>query len=345
MPLAEPQFSELITRLDAESGMRRKLRVLANSWSDLRELSAEQRQRLALAVGNRWAWRNVESLFGSSGQLSESQLQVKAFFDELRGAEPDELSRMASEVRQGDFSTVRSQVVEALDEALDAEEEPEVDVGTEGQETGEAEVESKSDIAVEPQPVAEAQDEVSAPEPEPEFERPVEEPPHVEPATLKAGSVTDGQAAPEPEQETTPVADSAADTPESSFEAAEVVQAFFDLETADEEGPSGIESLRVLRRLARGGATTTRADRAATVRGLSSGWAARRAVTSLIRSRSVESLDEALALIGDLPTATQQSWCLGDLVEYWDLDEVGLRRVLAAAPTEAAKRRLERRAS
>ena len=64
----------------------------------------------------------------------------------------------------------------------------------------------------------------------------------------------------------------------------------------------------------------------------------------MIRSHSATDLEEALGLIRRLPGATDQLWCLGDLIQYWDLDDEARRRVVDAAPTEPGKRRLARRA-
>jgi len=304
MPLAEPLFSELIVRLDGESGMRRKVRVLASSWSLLRELSPQQRERLALAIGNRWAWRNIESLFGNTGELSENQRQVKAFFDDLRGTEPEELREIGKQIREGEFTAAKSRLLDAVGEALEEESEPEDD----SQGAVEAEPESRREAPVVTPPVAPSVIEAMESEP---AQRPSVTPPPVEP---------------EPEPAIGPE--------ESSVEP-----------RRSDRGPlSAVESLSVLRQLSAGEAPSTRAGRAAMVRSLTSGWAARRAVSSIIRSHSAADLSEALALIRQLPTAAQQIWCIGDLVEHWDLEDGERRRVLAEAPTDSARRRLALRA-
>jgi hypothetical protein len=76
---------------------------------------------------------------------------------------------------------------------------------------------------------------------------------------------------------------------------------------------------------------------------LGGGWPARRAVSELIRSGSFDDLDEALASIERLDTPARRAWCLGDLLERGALDERAAERILAAAPSPAARRRLERR--
>ena len=96
MALEEPLFSELLQRLHGEKGMRRKVRLLAGSWSLLHKLSPQQREHLGLAIGNRWAWRNIESLFGNPARLSENQREVKEFFDSMRETDPEDLRQIAS---------------------------------------------------------------------------------------------------------------------------------------------------------------------------------------------------------------------------------------------------------
>jgi hypothetical protein len=73
------------------------------------------------------------------------------------------------------------------------------------------------------------------------------------------------------------------------------------------------------------------------------GWAGRRALSAMIRQRAFESLGEVLGLIARLDSPVQQLWCLADLLEYWELDASGRQAVLAAAPTAAGRRRLQRR--
>ena len=321
MPLEEPLFSELLQRLDGESGMRRKVRLLAGSWSLLRELSAEQRQQLALAVGNRWAWRNIETLFGNSRQLSDNQREVKEFFESMRETDPRELRTIGREIKDGNFATVQSRVMGALEEAL------------------EEEIDSEDNL---PEPV-EPVPEPSRPAPEEPGERPSvaptpaepEESPIAQPAVARPE-----ERDPTPELEPKPQPEPA----DITFEQNLVEDAPFYDNRRDATALSGVDSLRLLRRLSSGQISSTRAGRAAMVGSLASGWAARRAVSSIIRSHSVADVDEALALIRRLPTATQQTWCLGDLVQHWDLDDDARGRVLAAAPTESVRSRLALRA-
>ena len=328
MSLAEPQLQHLLKRLEAESGMRRKVRVLAGSWSVLQELSPEQRERVALAVGNRWAWRNIDRLFGNPLEMSDNQREVKSFFDSFRDTDPAELRRVGREIREGEFGGARSRVMDALEDAL----EEETEVEDESQAPVEAVPEPRppapaAPAVVETASTVAAESSRSEPEPEPEIEPEPEAKPELEP---------EPELKPEPEREHDPADFDVEPTPveDTPFEGYQEEAAVL----------SAVEALRVLRRLSSGRVSSTPAGRAAMVGSLGSGWAARRAVTSIIRSHSADDLDEALALIRRLPTATQQTWCLGDLVQFWDLDDDERSRVLAAAPTESARNRLAHRA-
>lgn len=356
MALEEPLFSELVQRLHGEKGMRRKVRLLAGSWSLLQKLSPQQREHLGLAIGNRWAWRNIESLFGNPESLSDNQRQVKEFFDSMRETDPAELRQIGREVKEGNFNTVKSRVMEAVEEALDDETAVEGELPEPVQVEPEPEPDLKEEVAVGPQvgPVAapevvERQPDSSTPAPqdpsgEPEesqsAEAPVAESPNMEPQAVD----------PEPGREPEPEADpqiepvERSESQDSTAEPAATEDEPFAAYRTENAALSAVDSMRILRQLASGDAASTRAGRAALVESLSSGWAARRAVSALIRSHAAADLGEALALVRQLPTDTQRTWCLGDLVEFWDLDEEARRSVLAAAPTDAARRRLARRA-
>jgi len=328
MPLEEPLFSELMQRLDGERGMRRKVRLLAGSWSDLRKLSPEQREQQALAIGNRWAWRNIESLFGNPDELSDNQRYVKVFFEDLRDTEPDELRKVGREIKEGGFATAAKHVLGAVEEALDEE------TGAEDDSQGSLETVPEPSRAEPPVP----QDAAAAPVIEVHASEPIHLEPPLEEEPAKRPSVRPPLSKPAPEPEPKP------EPADSAVEPTPAEDTLVDDLRSDSTALSAVQSFRVLRRLSSGQVSSTRAGRAAMVGSLGSGWAARRAVSSIIRSHSVANLDEALALIRQLPAATQRTWCLGDLVQYWDLDDDARSRVLAAAPTKSARSRLAHRA-
>jgi len=109
---------------------------------------------------------------------------------------------------------------------------------------------------------------------------------------------------------------------------------------------SAVQRLRELRELREnpaGVAALGAAGRAELVANLGPGWAARRAVSELIRGGVVTGVDESLGLIAQLDTPVRQSWCLGVLIDHVRLSAAERERVLEAAPTAAARRRLARR--
>lgn len=366
MKVQEARLEDLIKRLEAERGMGRKARLLAGSWPFLRELLPKQRERVALAVGSRWAWRNLESLFGHPDKLSENQLRVQAIFERMSDADVNELSRLSTEIKQGGLGGARSRLLGAVEELL--EEKLAAESGTAAQRPAAPAVAPERTEAAAPEQarmMPESSEEEAASEFRARSGGPGEpgEPGQVsEPGGLEARleepieEEIPGVAPAKPE----PVDAPATDTGRHELEpgaygpAVEGVQEEEVLEEELEDEPndrrrrdaatlSAVESLRVLRRLSSGETASSRAGRAELVGSLGSGWAARRAVSSMILSRSAADLDEALALIRRLPTATHQSWCLGDLLQHWELDDQARARVLAAAPTKAAKRRLARR--
>ncbi|MCP4201236.1 MAG: hypothetical protein GY769_04805 [bacterium] len=390
MKVQEARLEDLIRRLEAERGMGQKVRLLVGSWPLLRELSPQQRERVALAVGSRWALRHLEGMFGHPDKLSENQLRVQAIFERMSDADVNELRRLGEEIRQGGSSAARSRLLGALEDAL--EEKLAAEAGTDvGRPPPPAWLPATllEELDEPARPTRTAQPEQPLPPVPPEIPEqlgPVDEPEEADspqPAVARAELAEPGVDLERPEAvDTEPTrttsegslelagaAATAAATaapaakisrPELVHEAAESpaegAQEEGAFEAASEEAPAGrrhrdavtlsaVDSLRALRRLASGETASSPAGRAAMIASLGSGWAARRAVSSMIRSRSAADLDEALALIRSLASATEQTWCLGDLLQHWQLDDVGRERVLAAAPTEAARRRLARRAA
>ena len=87
------------------------------------------------------------------------------------------------------------------------------------------------------------------------------------------------------------------------------------------------------------------AERLSSLQRVGFGWQGRRALSEMIRSHSVGGPGEALSLICRLESPHHRTWCLGDLVAHWDLQEADLEKVLEAAPSRAAGRRLGNRAA
>lgn len=396
MTLHEVRLEELIKRLEAERGMGRKVRLLAGSWPLLRELSPQQRERVALAVGSRWAWRNLESMFGHPDELSDNQLQVKNIFEKIRTANPRELRKLGKEIKKGGFAGAQSSLLKALEEALEekvATEQISESPDLEQPEATEPGTSTQQEVPAPPPPppwlpgnMLEELDESEAPyrsrarEPvaavaavtrptlrrEPEGSDSGQSKPQPRPGAPKKEADTTSETPPPARARTEPgieerssespiTSEAAAGTSGSRGPSDETDESETSVEPALVENDpaasqrreavtlSAIESLRTLQRLSGGKVAPSRTSRAALVGSLGSGWAARRAVSSMIRSHALGDVDEALALISRLPNPTQRVWCLGDLLQHWQLDDDARRRVLAAAPTQTAKRRLTQR--
>jgi len=72
-------------------------------------------------------------------------------------------------------------------------------------------------------------------------------------------------------------------------------------------------------------------------------WARRRALQAWIEAGGATDLDGALELIGELPAAADRTWCLATLMAHGAWSDAERERIAAAAPTPAARRRLESR--
>lgn len=73
------------------------------------------------------------------------------------------------------------------------------------------------------------------------------------------------------------------------------------------------------------------------------GWARRRALLELLRSGAPAGLEEALGLVEALGAERDRAWCLGALADERPLSARDREALLAAVPTQAARRRIEGR--
>ena len=73
------------------------------------------------------------------------------------------------------------------------------------------------------------------------------------------------------------------------------------------------------------------------------GWARRRALLELLRSGSPIAFRDALGLVETLGSERDRAWCLGALAEDRILAGPDREALLAAVPSPAARRRMERR--
>lgn len=327
-------LEELLGALSHERGLAGRLRVLGQSWSLLRSLSPGEREKVALRVGSSWAWKRVEKAFLNGGELSENERLVGRVFEQMGDSDPKELRNLARMVKAGDRGGAQDLLMIKLTDALETaadEEEQRLEVISDftqaPSEPAEAEldVESNSDAAAaEPRSAAPPE---SAFEVAPEVE--------VEPAVAVEAAPAPA-AAPRPSVETAPPS-TAPSVPRSvtELDSAPSISSLGGLER--------LQALRSLERDPRPGIDLGQTGRAELVESLGGGWASRRALSRLIRERSLDDVDEAIALIQRLERSGQQTWCLADLLHHWELGPEEIERVLALAPTAAAHRRLSTR--
>lgn len=337
----------LLRALARERSLRGRLRVLGHSWKLLRSLTPAEREKVALRLGSNWAWKRVEKSFLHDGDLDETEQFVGRVFERLGDADPKELRKLASMVRSGDRRGAEDLLLLTLQEALEeeatlAEAQPSDDVPS---------VDGSSDA---PGVAAHVE---SPPEPSPKRTPEAEASPvaqgslESELVDTASGVLASSMARPvEPAPTTVPRIEA---RPEAvPLERAESIRRgesdamLGPTQLLPQSTAAGAEKLHLLRSLdagGRAGADLGREGRARLVESLGGGWASRRALSRMIAAGALEDLDEALHLIGRLTRQGQRIWCLADLIEKGGLDDESLGRVLEAAPTDAARRRLSRR--
>ena len=114
-------LDEFIEELSAQRSLHGKVRLLAHYWKQIRDLPSEDRQRVALALGSKAAWRHLEKLFAADGQLSEGELTVKRALEQVGSAEPEELRALAGQLRSGDYAEAGSDLIAVVGQVLEDE--------------------------------------------------------------------------------------------------------------------------------------------------------------------------------------------------------------------------------
>ncbi len=335
-------LQSLLKALGVATNLRERMGILARSWQLLRSLSPVQREQVALRVGSKWAWKRIEKAFLGDGHLSDNEKLIGRAFERLGEADPGELRQLARSIKDGNRNQAKDALAETLTNLLEeaAEEAPPLET------------------TVAPPPVVELPPVEEAP--------PAELGAPAEAAPVEADEATQGSepevADPLPASSTEPRAPEVVVLPPEPTRAEPVPASpapvsrvhreepapSFELEDFEASPPtsSGAERLRILRELQRGASSVARQDRsqrAALIEGLGGGWASRRALSQMISAKHFADVDEALDLIDRLERPGQRLWCLADLLEYWELSEPQIERVLDQAPTEAARRRLASR--
>lgn len=367
-------LQRILTDVRAQRRLTGKMSVLARYWHHIRGMPPSEREQVMAALGSQAAWRRLEAHFRRDGVLSESERSVKKTLDRV-AAEPARVREVVRQARSGDYRGAAAGAVEILSAEPSAEDaEPagsgadEVAAqGSEGSRTAGSEPAGSDPDAsdpAEPSDVAESLDRVGGDaaaepelaesesagleseaesEPEPQMESEAESEPEPQ---MESGAESE----PEPQMGSgAGMEDEIASEPEPAPEREAASVGPTGSDNHPDREPSGrltsaadrMAALRTLRK--GGGASGGAAERARLLARLGPGWASRRGLTEMIRSLALDSLDEALGLIATLDTDAQRAWCLGDLVQHWPLDDDEIERLLDAAPTAAARRRLQRR--
>jgi len=311
-------LDDFLETLAAQRGLHRKVRLLGHYWRQVRDLPADDRQRVALALGSESAWRHLEKFFGADGHLSEGELTVKRALRRVGRAEPDELRHLARRLRSGDYTEVGSELLVAMSQALEEE------------------------SGIDTHPELEAPRSEPTPDPEPDAAAPAAGAPvpeAVSEAEPETGAGPEAEAEQEPEA-AAPVEVQTEPEREQEMEAA----AGPEVQSApDPEPESGIQAAQKPDAIPRDRAEAASEDRRRDLHRLGGGWRARRLLGVWIREGKISNIEEALELAGVLDSDSQRSWFLGDLVQHWALEEAELAQVLAAAPSPRARQRLQDR--
>src|SRR3982751_2058598 len=109
------------------------------------------------------------------------------------------------------------------------------------------------------------------------------------------------------------------------------------------EAPSLTSRFQVLRRHLQEAGGISAEELYLVLENFPDGWARRRALLEILRSGSPAGLQDALDLVATLGSERDRAWCLGALADERPLNARDREALLAAVPTPAARRRLERR--
>lgn len=323
-------LDEFIETLRSQRGLHRKIRLLGHYWRQVRDLPPEDRQRVALALGSDAAWSHLEKLFAADGRLSEGEMTIKRALRRVGRAEPKELKILARRLRSGDYAEVGGDLLDAMSQALEDEAgdaEAALITAVEGTPPT-APLNTPPDDGVQPaEPTADAA-------PSDPAREVVEIPARTDPTAMNDSKVPDAETPQPSSQSNAEVAAVAA--------APHIAPALTQFEEA---GPSRAPSPAAPppHPVEPEGSPMLAPQRARQMARLPLGWRRRRLLRQWLDSGEVTGVDEALDLIAMLGSATAVNWALGDVIHGGLADDTNLDRVLAAAPSAGARRRLQRR--
>jgi hypothetical protein len=344
MALPRGELSTLLRDLRA-AGPVDRVRLLARSLSSLRRLSPWDRKILLRMAG----FEGAESLVERLAQDDEATAgRLRRLLAELE-EEPEALERTVRDL--GDPKS-RSRAVDellaTLDRGMAAEEEPAAAPEAPSPELRPGPVPEPPPVPPpgdgpaplpEAPPVPERPVPLAAPPPRPTAPgRPAPPPPIEAPADAAepAGASPDDTDARSPKESPRPAAPPPSPTPTLAAPP----------EPADGAPASAaqvLDRLLALRRGTAGPPPDARELGRTLEREIPFPWARRRALQAWIEVGGAADLDGALDLIGELPAAADRTWCLATLMAHGAWSDADRERIAGAAPTPAARRRLERR--
>ncbi len=327
MDLAD-ELLRLRERLAATPSPIQRMKLLARAWRTLRQLSPEDRRRLAAEVGTEGAQEVLEGLASRSERVTPAMLLTA--LEKLRGSDPRELSgilrdlkdpqRRIDGLRRG-VDKLGSVLAEPKPPAEEAAEE-EVEEMTPAEpppERGDVAPQASTErVAVEqppepppPQPLP-AEDRVLAPEPEPAA--PPSAPPPVE--------------QPVPPEPPLPSPGAAQPRPSGSELLARVGRA-----------PTLMRRLAEARSLLDGAGESSVDELRALLDLFPQDWAKRRILTGLLQRGVPRDLHQAIYLIEALESKTSRRWCVSVLLHGWELSEAERRALIERAGLAVVGRR------
>jgi hypothetical protein len=306
MPSAATTLTELVQQLGRTYSPFERLKILSRAWTLLREMSPEQRMIVAAQLGLDNADDLVEAIAKRSGHEASPTLISMIEKAQVKGTA--HLPELVADLRDPKRRTERLR------------------------EGAQAAVQEVLATAPPPPPpaISAAPPEPPKPEPPPEpvvvAPAPPPPPPPAPPAIVAAAPEPPPPPPPAPAPE--PPARAPVESPLAGrlAEASTLTARFQVLRRrlAEAKGLSG-EALRPV------------------LEAFPDGWARRRALLELLRSGSPAAVREALSLIETLGSERDRAWCLGALAEDRPLGASDREALLAAAPSPAARRRMERR--
>jgi hypothetical protein len=312
------------------------MRVAARAWRSLRRLRPEERQILATQVGLEGAEEILQGL--GRGEKRLAPVLVLRALEKAKKADPSQLRDLVKGLRDRDKrGTILQKWLDSASEGLD-DEGAEVIQEAQAEATSEESVKSPSPAQREktppaprpPQPISVAQPPVAvpvasvppAPSPAPATKvRPVAVPP--ENAQPRRASpplpLPVPVPVPVPLPRPKPAGAGAKSAPQATRRPAPAVPAGEPLAERLHRTDSLMLRFRLLRSgLDRNGGSLL-GDLPQLLEAFPSGWARRRALAALLRRRIPADLERALALIDELESHAARRWCLGTILQHWNI--------------------------